>query len=89
MADLEWVSFTRNYGPLEYSTTVDATCPAGKVAVAGAFDKSSGETEIYRSIPILNEANVATGWRVFGEMPTLSVHGEWSVTAYALCAAAP
>jgi hypothetical protein len=89
MTGLEWVSFTRNYGPLEYSTTVDANCPAGKVAVAGGFDKSSGETEIYRSMPILNEASVATGWRVFGEMAILSVHGEWSVTAFALCATAP
>lgn len=85
LSGLEWVSATRNYGPLEYSTTIDANCPAGKIALSGGFDKSASDIAIFRSMPILNDANVATGWRVYGQMPTLDVHGEWSVTAFALC----
>ncbi len=84
MAGLEWVKAVRTYGPLEYFTFLDANCPAGKVALSGAFSKSL-DTEINQSMPILNDAGVATGWRVFAEMPPFAVHGEWSVTAFALC----
>jgi hypothetical protein len=79
------VTATRNYGPLEYFTTLEATCPAGKVVVSGGFDKSASDTHIARSMPILNSSNVATGWRVHAQMPSLDVHGEWSVTVFALC----
>ena len=85
LAGLEWVSVTRNYGSFEYFTTVDANCPAGKVALSGGFDKSSSDVHIARSMPILDAANVATGWRVHGSLPILDVHGDWSVTAFALC----
>ena len=85
LAGLEWVSVTRNYGAFEYFTTVDANCPAGKIALSGGFDKSMSDIHIARSMPILNAANVATGWRVHGSLPILDVHGDWSVTAFALC----
>jgi hypothetical protein len=85
LAGLQWVSVTRSYGPLEYFTTVDATCPSGKVAISGGYSKNPS-AEVSQSAPILNSQNVATGWRVFAEMPTLDIHGEWSVTAFALCA---
>jgi hypothetical protein len=83
---LQWVSNSVTYGPLEYSTTRDANCPAGKVAIAGGFDKSVHDINVFRSMPILNSNGVATGWRVYAEMPTFDIHGEWTITAYALCA---
>jgi hypothetical protein len=86
MAGLEWLSVTREYGPLEYFTTIQVGCPAGKVAISGGFDASTRDAVVLESMPILNSANAATGWRVFGEMPPLDIHGEWSVTAFALCA---
>jgi hypothetical protein len=75
-----------NYGSFEYSTTLDANCPAGKIAISGAFDKSVHDVNVFRSMPIINGSGAATGWRVYAEMPTFDVHGDWSVTAFALCA---
>lgn len=84
MAGLEWVKVTRSYGPLEYFTFLDANCPAGKIALSGGYSKDR-DVEINQSMPILNDAGAATGWRVFAEMPPFAVHGPWSVTAFALC----
>jgi hypothetical protein len=86
LSGLQWVVNSITYGPLEYSTTRDANCPSGKVAIAGGFDKSAADAAVLRSMPILNSNGVATGWRVHAQMPALDVHGEWTVTAYALCA---
>lgn len=85
MAGLEWVTVSRTYGPLEYYTILDANCPAGKVAISGGFSKDYSAL-ILTSRPILNAANVATGWRVHAEMPAFQVHAEWTTVAYALCA---
>jgi hypothetical protein len=84
MAGLEWVTVTRSYGPLEYFTILDANCPSGKVAFSGGYSKDR-DVEINQSMPILNVAGAATGWRVFAEMPPFGVHATWSVTALALC----
>ncbi len=80
---LEWVSESITYGFLDAFMTVEANCPAGQVALAGGFDKDSYDTKIARSMPILNQAGVATGWRVDGQIRV--PHLDWTVTAYALC----
>lgn len=82
-AGLEWVSALHAYeGSIPF--TADANCPAGKVALAGGFDKSAFHISITRSIPILNEAGAATGWRVAGVMADHRPP-PWTVTSYALC----
>ncbi len=85
MADLEWVTESRTYGPLEYFTILDANCPAGKIAISGGFAKDY-YAQVLMSRPILNNANIATGWRVHAEMPAFQVHAEWTTVAYVLCA---
>jgi hypothetical protein len=85
MAGLQWVTVSRTYGPLEYFTILDANCPAGKIAISGGFSKDYS-AQILMSSPILNSANVATGWRVHAEMPAFQAHLEWTTVAYALCA---
>ena len=86
VAGLQWVSVTNQKGTFDFFTTVDANCPAGKVALAGGFDVSDTSTAINRSMPILNGAGAATGWRVYGSMPELPIHYGWTVTAFTLCA---
>ncbi|HUZ00578.1 MAG TPA: hypothetical protein VMU89_09510 [Thermomicrobiaceae bacterium] len=88
LSGIEWISTMVSYGTLEYNTTLDAPCSAGKVAIGGGFMKNNPDTNVYQSSPIM-VGGVATGWRVFADMPSFSVHGGWDVTAYAICAYAP
>jgi hypothetical protein len=84
VSGIEWISVTSAKGFADYFTTVDANCPAGKVATGGGFQKTDSSTMIYYSMPIMN-GGVATGWRVYGSMPLLEIHGNWSVMSYAVC----
>ncbi len=85
LSGVQRVEVTNNKGAADYFTTVHAWCPSGKVVIGGGYKHNhNGENRlvISRSQPIPN----GQGWEVYAEW-TPVIHGDWSVTAYAICAA--
>lgn len=89
LAGLEWVSVTSSRGDYDFFTTVTASCPSGKIVIAGGYDYSigSGRVQVFKSHPDINlkGSSMPTAWVVYAERETLQFTS-WTVTAYALCA---
>jgi hypothetical protein len=89
MSGLEWVSVTNAKGAADFFTDVTADCPDGKVVINGHFRRSDGYIGITKFEPSpLPDAGTPTSWHVRAEIDALAhpIHGNWNVTAYALCA---
>lgn len=88
-SNVKVVSVTNDKTLIDFFTTVDANCPAGKVATGGGFEHTdySGLDVIYSKPKFDAATGVPTGWTVHVvlRVPIVDMGG-WSATAYAICA---
>lgn len=90
-SDIEVVSSTSTKAAyFDYFTTVDANCPAGKVATGGGFEHTDyAALHVIYSKPKFDAATgVPTGWTVHVVLHAPS-ETDWFATAYATCVDAP
>jgi hypothetical protein len=89
MNGLEWISVTNAKGAADFFTDLIADCPDGKMVINGAVRRSDGYIVITKFGPSpLPDVGTPTSWHVRAEINALTdpIHGNWNVTAYALCA---
>ena len=68
---------------------ITANCPAGKTIVGGGATASltNGDIVLYQSGPSSIVSNKATAWTA-GAAEMGNIGGNWTITAYAVCASA-
>jgi hypothetical protein len=87
-SDVKVVSATNTKGAFDFFTTVDAHCPAGKVATGGGYEHTDyWALHVIDSKPKFNESTgVPTGWTVHAVLHAPIEGPGWFVTSYAICA---